>query len=131
MKRLLITGSRNGCDERKLREELIRAYYELVGWDTQSDDIVILVHGGAPGVDSQAEQIWKSWRLPVEIHPADWSIGKKAGPIRNQEMVDSGADLCLGFPSADSTGTFDCLRRAEAAAIPVKTFLPETTEEQR
>lgn len=113
MKRLLITGTRYGWDENALKQALFTALRELGTEDT------ILVHGAAPGVDSQAAQIWKDWGLQDEPHPADWSIGKKAGPLRNQEMVDLGADLCLAFPRPDSRGTRHCASAAEAAGIPV------------
>ncbi len=42
-------------------------------------------------------------------------LGKAGGPVRNQAMVDSGADLCLAFPDNKSIGTWDCVQRARAA----------------
>jgi hypothetical protein len=52
---------------------------------------------------------------------ADWDrFGKRAGPIRNAEMVAAGAMLCLAFHRflPGSKGTKDCARRALAAGIP-------------
>lgn len=43
----------------------------------------------------------------------------KAGPRRNQHMVDLGANMCVALPLGPSGGTRDCMRRAEAAHIPV------------
>ncbi len=117
MARLLIPGSRNGWDTDNLKHQLLGALIVLA-----SGEGTVLIHGDAPGVDTQAADIWKGWGLPVEAHPADWSIGKKAGPLRNQEMVDLGADLCLAFVAPESRGTRDCLRRAEEAGIPVEVF---------
>jgi hypothetical protein len=40
-------------------------------------------------------------------------------------MVDLGADVCYAFFAGDGTaskGTADCVRRAEAAGIPVRKF---------
>lgn len=34
-------------------------------------------------------------------------------------MVDLGADICLAFPTKSSIGTWDCVRRANAAGIRV------------
>jgi len=55
-----------------------------------------------------------------ERHPADWSqLGKAAGPRRNQEMVDAGADAVFAFPTPASRGTLDCMARAWVRGIPV------------
>lgn len=57
-----------------------------------------------------------------EPHPANWSLGKVAGPLRNQEMVNAGADACFAFPTPNSRGTYDCMARAWAKGIPVWTW---------
>lgn len=68
---------------------------------------------------------WELWGLPVEAHPADWrSCGRAAGLIRNQRMVDLGADLCLAFPLGESRGTWDCVARARKAGIEVRIIEP-------
>jgi hypothetical protein len=43
-----------------------------------------------------------------------------AGPKRNQEMVQAGADLCVALHRSieASKGTKDCVRQAMAAGIP-------------
>lgn len=59
---------------------------------------------------------------------ADWAnLGRKAGIVRNQEMVRDGADLCLVFlmSGAENRGTKDCWSRAERAGIPVRVFTQE------
>lgn len=111
MSRLLVTGSRHGWDHDVLYAALLNARLAF------DDPFPVLVHGAAPGVDSQAARIWQDWGLPVEPHPADWSMGHKAGPIRNKEMVDAGADIALAFVSPDSRGTVDCLKRLRAAGV--------------
>lgn len=76
------------------------------------------------GADTIAGYVWTEFGGEVEVHDADWErYGKAAGNIRNQEMVELGAYLCLAFPMKQSTGTFDCIRRAENAGIPVQTIL--------
>lgn len=55
-----------------------------------------------------------------ERHPADWRRHHKVGGrIRNQEMVDAGADACFAFPTPRSRGTLDCMARAWAHDIPI------------
>ncbi len=80
---------------------------------------VILVHGDCPtGVDAHVKSFRIGLDVTIEAHPANWAmLGKAAGPMRNQEMVDLGAEVCLGFPRPGSRGTHDCIRRAELAGI--------------
>lgn len=115
--RILITGSRNWTDRGIIYRALVSA------WDKFGrHPRAVLVHGACHlgGADIIAAEIWESWGLPVEPHPATWSAdGRLLGPQRNQEMVDLGADLCLGFPLGESRGTTDCLRRAALAGIPI------------
>lgn len=79
-------------------------------------------HGDCP---TGADRIVDNWArrredvgVTVEPVPADWRLyGKAAGPRRNQEMVDRGAELCIGFLRDNSTGTRHCLSLARNAAI--------------
>ena len=82
-------------------------------------DRFVVVHGGARGADAWASDWTRYQRYAVEeVHPADWAkYGRAAGPIRNQEMVDAGADACFAFPVIGSVGTYDCMRRARRAGI--------------
>lgn len=125
-KRLLVTGSRDWDDVENLHQVLAEAAYEL-GWRTTyynegADPLgPILVSGACPsGADRFAEEYWEALGLPIERHPADWNRhGKAAGPIRNQEMVDLGADLCVAFRKNNSRGTTHCANAAQLAGIPV------------
>ncbi len=77
----------------------------------------VLVHGGATGADDLAAQWAERFGIEAEAHPAQWSIGRKAGPLRNAKMARLGAALCVAFPGND--GTADMIRKAKAAGIPV------------
>jgi hypothetical protein len=71
-------------------------------------------------------------------HPADWTAhGNQAGPIRNQEMVDAGLDALMVWAKPcrrrkpwcppgvhPSHGTFDCVKKARAAKVPIH-FSPD------
>lgn len=114
--RILVTGSRDWTDWRALTDALIET-----GGSTMNPDVTV-VHGGARGADMMADEIAETRGWLREPHPADWGrYGKAAGPIRNQEMVDAGADVCLAFylPGLPCKGTSDCDRRAVKAGIPV------------
>lgn len=136
MRRVLVTGSRDWSD--------LAAVWRAIAAEYTKGDITV-VHGDCPtGADHFAHQ-WFSLDedegfsnfATEERHPADWERacdeschhkprtknGKPycpmAGHLRNQKMVDLGADVCLAFPLPDSRGTIDCIRRARAADIPV------------
>lgn len=117
--RVLVTGSRNWTDDVVLSCALFETLVEA----GRPNDAV-LVHGACPtGADAMAEQWWRRQGLPVERHPAEWTKhGRAAGPIRNQAMVDLGADVCLAFIRNDSRGATHCMTRAEVAGIPVRVW---------
>jgi predicted Rossmann-fold nucleotide-binding protein len=85
-------------------------------------DGTTIVHGAAPGADSLAAEEAALRGLDVEAHPADWAAhGRAAGPIRNQRMLDAGAELVIAFPGG--RGTADMVRRSREAGIVVLTAL--------
>jgi hypothetical protein len=82
--------------------------------------VSVLIEGGAPGADSLANAWAKKRGVPFRTFPAKWLLygRKRAGPIRNQQMLDEGVPDCVvAFPGW--IGTADMMRRARAAGIPV------------
>lgn len=98
---------------------LYRAWDEL----GQPQDTV-LVSGACPrGADHMAEIVWYRQGMHVERHPALWKVhGRKAGMLRNQFMVDKGADICVAFMRDNSAGTSHCIKAAVEAGIPVRLY---------
>ena len=114
MKRILITGSRSWRDKSIIHSAINKHT------DGLNPENVTIVHGDCPtGADRIADEYAREQGFNVESHPADWSQGRKAGPLRNKKMITLGADICLGFPSGDSRGTRGCLRMAHEAGIPL------------
>jgi hypothetical protein len=120
--RVIVTGSRYLPDV----EPVVTALENILNGLAPGQTLIVVTGGCRTGADAYAS-IWAyrvarhlEWPVTEETHPADWSRGKQAGPERNQRMVDLGADLCLAFPLGASRGTRDCMRRANAAGIPVK-----------
>lgn len=120
--RLLITGSRAHRWTPYDSHALFLAVQEIV---EKTHAIPIVVHGDASGADTHAAHAAiHLLGLQTEAHPADWNThGRAAGPIRNQEMILMGADLCLAFPDhkkgQGSRGTWGCIDLAYQADIPV------------
>jgi hypothetical protein len=100
----------------KLAAEILRRLIARYGSD------LVIVHGDATGVDESFGTAAKGLGLTIEAHPARWhSLGPASVPMRNEEMVRAGADLCVALHRsiARSLGTKDCARKALAAGIPV------------
>lgn len=112
--RVIVTGSREHTDRDMIAQALDTVEAKLPARYDWTD--IVLVHGAAPGADTLADEyaMDQGWR--VERHPADWAkYGKRAGFVRNKEMADLGADLCLAFPIGESRGTrmmMDLVQRA-------------------
>ena len=83
-----------------------------------NDEEVTFVTGMAYGAD-QLPLYWEYLpNVTVEKYPPKWDEhGKAAGPIRNQQMLDTGVDLVIAFPGGN--GTADMVRRAKKAGIEV------------
>lgn len=115
--RVLVTGSREWQGADPIFRILMGVYLDRGAFT--------LVHGACPkGADLIASRWAQSneWRgIVEERHPADWDHhGRKAGVMRNQEMVNLGADLCLAFIADHSRGATHCARAAEKAGIPTR-----------
>jgi hypothetical protein len=114
--RILVTGSRDWDDWAPVSE----AFTGICGSQ------VTVVHGGARGADEMADTEASLRGCTIEIHRADWNKhGRAAGLIRNREMVDAGADICLAFIRNKSRGATHCADYAESRGIPVRRFIIE------
>jgi len=84
---------------------------------------VIIISGGAKGVDLVAEQTARQRGFILIIHYADWNKGKGAGLARNSLIV-ADADLIVAFWDGKSTGTLDTLKKAKKAKKPYEIYGP-------
>jgi len=82
-----------------------------------------IVSGGCKsGVDAHAERFAREHDIPITVFPADWSMGRAAGPIRNTKIVQECA-VIVAFWDGKSRGTADTIRKAEAANKTVLKFI--------
>ncbi len=118
---VLVTGSRELTSYAYVQNILKR--YKIAG----------IVHGGANGADTLADQYATAHNLRVVKHRVtseDWKAEpKKAGMIRNQKMLDQHPTISLvvAFPMSKSPGTNDMIRRAMKAKICTHIFYPPDT----
>lgn len=73
-----------------------------------------IVSGGARGADSMAARYAREHNIKLTEFIPDWSIGKHAGHVRNQLIIDS-ADVIIAFWDNHSPGTKDSIRKAKKA----------------
>jgi hypothetical protein len=114
MTRLLITGSRT-WDDYDFMDGVI---YKL----SQNVGPLTIVEGGAKGADYLAECVSIRYGFDLEVYPADWSKGRAAGIIRNQQMVDTNPDYCYAFIRNNSKGATHCVNAAKKKGIPTVIF---------
>lgn len=126
--RILITGSRDWDDETLVREAL-DSFRDHIPKTVQH----ILVSGGCrTGADLMAEDYARKVGWAVECHPADWGrYGKRAGYVRNKEMVGLGADICMAFILNDSRGATMTVELAVAAGIETRIFERRNNHDHR
>ena len=106
--RVCISRSRDWTDEKTI--------YDVV---TLLGKRTTIVHGGARGVDTIADQAARRAGLDVEVHKADWAKhGKAAGPIRNREMLDT-CEMLIAFWDGQSKGTKNAIDTAMRLGLDV------------
>lgn len=121
---VIVTGSRDWPDPGQVHADL--------WWVLKQPDVDILVVRWGKhwqGADLAVEQ-WCVQAEPMAVflgkdlipdpRPAAWNVlGKRAGPTRNTEMVDDGADAYLSYRLNGelSRGTTDCIDKLDAAEI--------------
>jgi len=104
MLRVLVCGGRDYIDKEKV--------HRVLSLFTNAT----IISGKARGADSLAATVANELGLPLEEYPANWGrYGKGAGPIRNQEMLDTGIDLVIAFPGG--VGTHDMKKRAKSENV--------------
>lgn len=123
MRRVIVCGSRNWNDRKRIRERI-----GDLGLETENLQCTV-IHGNAPGADRMAANEAKLLGLLIESHPADWDFyGRRAGIVRNVEMAKAGADLCIAFYDGSSPGTAHMIKTAQKHGIPVEIILEKREE---
>jgi hypothetical protein len=120
--RILVTGSRDWDDMLTIRDAIAKVRTD------DTDEPIVVVHGACPkGADAIAaylvDKAYPSFRMSAEAHPADWQAEpRRGGFIRNELMVNLGADVCLAFIKNGSKGASHTAGLAEKAGIETRRF---------
>lgn len=116
---ILICGGRDFNDHGLFDRTMIDIHNQYV----TASKPAFYIAGGARGADTEAIRLAKIWGIPYKIYPADWEqYGKRAGYIRNQQMLDEGKpDLVVAFPGGKGTAMMvDIARKAGVKVIEVE-----------
>lgn len=98
--KVIIAGSRTIKDIEKV-EKAFTKFREQYG-----RQVTEIVSGTADGADKLGERLASKLGIRVKRFPADWSIGRKAGHLRNMEMGDY-ADAAVVVWDGISRGAAD------------------------
>lgn len=110
-RRVLVCGGRHYDDWSLVRRTLNRLHEE--------QPFRLVITGAAGGADGLARSWAFSRQITVAEFPANWrGLGKKAGPLRNGEMIElMKPDVIIAFPGGN--GTINCIQQAKNAGVPV------------
>lgn len=114
-KRVVIAGSRYFNDYH-LFTDIVDEYLSEIKLKYR----IIILSGHCSGTDIMAERYAYEHSYQLEVFSANWSLGKKAGPLRNKEMIDK-ADMAIAFFSG-GRGTKSLIDFAKKKGIPLKVY---------
>jgi hypothetical protein len=108
--KVLVCGSRGWDDADAVTARLLELPAEAY-----------VIHGAASGADQLAAEAAAAIGIPQRAFPADWKThGKRAGILRNIQMLDEQPELVIAFWDGKSRGTAHTITEAEARGIPVE-----------
>lgn len=115
--KVLVCGSRDW-------EDWVAIEARLTALPAEHEEVTIL-HGGARGADRCAGAVADLFGFAVRAFPADWEQhGKRAGILRNLQMLDEQPDLVIAFQRNESRGTQHTIDEARRRGIPVEVHEP-------
>lgn len=98
--RIIVAGSRSFDNYSFLNQKIL----EILKAKNLTIEQIIIVSGTASGADKLGERFAMENGADLEQHPANWSIGKSAGYLRNKEMADV-SQVCIIFWDGSSPGS--------------------------
>ena len=119
-RRVIIAGTRDFSNYELLRRAMSKEFGHL---SVKEISEMKIVSGCCRGADQLGEEFAKNNQLICVKFPADWNqYGKKAGPIRNEEMAVYAAEehgVLMAFWDGKSRGTQNMIKIAEKYGLDV------------
>ena len=118
--KVLICGGRGFRDKQFVDDYLDEWVTSLYDKNPYFKESIIVIHGGALGVDTWADSWAIRRKYTIKEYQPDWDkYGRAAGPIRNKQMLDEGKpDLVIAFPGG--RGTANMIKQAKEAGVEVE-----------
>lgn len=101
--RIVISGSRDFNNYEVIESKIL----DIIG-KLNSNNSMEIISGGCRGVDKCAEMFAYRNGFKFTEFPADWSLGKRAGYLRNKQMAEYASELngiLIAFWNMKSKGT--------------------------
>lgn len=109
--KVIVAGSRDFNDYDTLKK--------VCDFMLSRQDEVEIVSGTASGADQLGERYAREMGYSIKQFPADWSKGKSAGYLRNQDMANY-SDALIAFWDGKSKGTEHMINLAKKHNLKVK-----------
>lgn len=119
---ILVCGGRDYCKYSVIKNTLEDLINDV--WCECEDTNITFIQGGASGADFLCkvfvlDEYADVSQVSMKEFKADWkTYGKRAGMLRNKQMLDEGKpDLVVAFPGGN--GTADMISQAKLAGVEV------------
>lgn len=131
MVKIIIAGSREFNNYKLLEKYCHKVFYELsqdeilTGHVKEDISNMQIISGTAIGADTLGERFAKNYSIELKQFPADWSLGKQAGYIRNVQMADYAVEdnaygILIAFWDGKSKGTKHMIDIARGKGMKIK-----------
>lgn len=120
--KIIVAGSRDVFEYDLLKSFMVKICKKY--------DITHVISGKAKGMDSCGEFWAVEHGIPIIDMPADWSQGRKAGPLRNIDMLKV-ADIILVIKRTNSRGSEHMSSIARSSGKPTYIYDVDTKKGEK
>lgn len=114
MPKVAVVGSREITDYLFVAERLDYFLQDIKGG-------VVIVSGGAKGVDTLAEQYAEEKGYKTEIYLPDYEkYSGKVAPIKRNTTIMENSEYCIAFTKDDSKGTANAISEANRLGLKIR-----------